>query len=65
VKFSFIINYILGVNIMSNAKRDIIIGLMFITGIAGFISGEFIFSSVFFASAATYTNLLLSRRTKG
>lgn len=50
---------------MSNAKRDIIIGLMFITGIAGFISGEFIFSSVFFASAATYTNLLLSRRTQG
>ncbi|MBL1264784.1 hypothetical protein [Candidatus Methylomicrobium oryzae] len=47
---------------MSNAKRDIIIGLMFISGIAGFISGEFIFSNVFFASAAIYTNMFLNRR---
>lgn len=50
---------------MANAKRDIIIGLMFISGIAGFISGEFIFSNIFFASAAIYSNLFLSRRTNG
>jgi len=50
---------------MSYAKRDIIIGLMFITGIAGFISGEFIFSNIFFATAAIYTNMFLSRRTHG
>lgn len=47
---------------MANAKRDIIIGFMFITGLAGFISGEFIFSNIFFASAAIYTNMFLSRK---
>jgi hypothetical protein len=37
---------------MSNYKLDILVGLLFITGIWGFISGEFIISSALFCSAA-------------
>lgn len=47
---------------MTNKQRDILIGMMFIIGITGFISGEFIVSSVLFASAAIFTNLFLSRK---
>lgn len=47
---------------MNNLKRDLLIGIMFIIGITGFISGEFIVSSVLFASAAIFTNLFLSRK---
>jgi hypothetical protein len=47
---------------MTNKQRDILIGMMFIIGITGFISGEFIVSSVLFASAAIFSNLFLSRK---
>ena len=47
---------------MNNIKRDIVIGLMFLAGIVGFISGEFIFSTMVFASAAIYTNMALNRQ---
>jgi hypothetical protein len=36
--------------------RDILIGLMFIFGITGFISGQFIISSILFAIAAILSN---------
>ena len=43
---------------MSNLHKDILIGLLFITGIWGFVSGEFIVSTVLFASAAIYSNMV-------
>lgn len=46
---------------MNTLHKDILIGLLFIIGMWSFISGEFIFSTVLFASAAIYSNL--SRRT--
>jgi CheY-specific phosphatase CheX len=50
---------------MTNFQRDILIGLMFIIGIFGFIAGEFIISTVVFASAAIFSNMILSRRLHG
>ncbi len=47
---------------MNDLKRDTIIGFMFLTGIFGFISGEFIVSTVLFASAAIYSNIALGRQ---
>jgi hypothetical protein len=43
---------------MNNFQKDILIGLFFIIGILGFISGEFIISTVLFASAAVAGNVL-------
>ena len=43
---------------MSNFNRDIVIGLMFITGIWSFISGQFIISTVLFGAAAIYSNIV-------
>ena len=50
---------------MTDFKRDILIGLIFISGILGFISGEFIVSTVLFASAAIISNVFLNRRLQG
>ena len=47
---------------MNDFKKDLIMGLIFITGIYGFISGEFILSTVLFAGATIYSNILLTRR---
>jgi hypothetical protein len=44
---------------MSNLNKDILIGLLFITGIWSFISGQFIFSTVLFAGAAIYSNMVM------
>lgn len=49
---------------MNNFRKDVIMGLIFITGIYGFISGEFIVSTILFAGAAIYSNIMLSRRAK-
>jgi hypothetical protein len=38
---------------------------MFFVGILGFLSGEFIVSTVMFATAAIFSNMLLSRRLLG
>ncbi|MBF6649228.1 MULTISPECIES: hypothetical protein [unclassified Methylobacter] len=43
---------------MNNFQKDILIGLIFISGILGFISGEFIISTVLFASAAIASNVM-------
>jgi hypothetical protein len=43
---------------MGTLHKDILIGLLFITGIWGFISGEFILSTVLFAGAAIYSNMV-------
>ncbi len=47
---------------MNTFYRDVLIGLMFIVGIIGFISGEFIVSTVLFASAAIFSNVYLNRQ---
>lgn len=46
---------------MTDLQRDILIGLLFAVGILGFISGEFIVSTIMFAAAALLSNMLLSR----
>ena len=51
--------------IMTTFTRDVLIGLMFIVGIVGFISGEFIISTVLFASAAIFSNVHLNRHIYG
>jgi hypothetical protein len=47
---------------MNDFQRDVFIGLMFVTGIFGFISGEFVVSTVVFAAAAIYSNIVLGRQ---
>ena len=50
---------------MTDFQRDILIGLMFVVGILGFLSGEFIVSTIMFGSAAIFSNMLLSRKLLG
>ena len=47
---------------MSDFSKDVFTGLMFLVGILGFISGEFIVSSTLFAAAAISSNVLMTRR---
>jgi CheY-specific phosphatase CheX len=42
---------------MSDLYKDILTGLIFITGLLGFLSGEFIISSALFAAAAIASNV--------
>jgi hypothetical protein len=44
---------------MSALNKDIFIGLLFITGIWSFISGQFVFSTLLFAGAAIYSNMVM------
>ena len=43
---------------MMPMQRDILIGLLFIGGIWCFVSGQFIFSTLFFACSAIYSNMV-------
>jgi hypothetical protein len=47
---------------MNDFYKDILIGAVFITGLVGFISGEFIISSTLFASAAIASNINMNRK---
>jgi CheY-specific phosphatase CheX len=47
---------------MSNLNKDILIGILFLTGLVGFISGEFIISSTLFLVAAIASNINLNRK---
>lgn len=47
---------------MSDFQKDIVTGTVFIIGLLGFISGEFIISSMLFASAAIASNVNLNRK---
>jgi len=47
---------------MNAFQRDILIGLIFILGMFGFMSGEFIVSTVLFASAAVLSNVFSIRK---
>jgi CheY-specific phosphatase CheX len=50
---------------MSQLSKDILIGILFITGLVGFISGEFIISSTLFLASAIASNMNVNRkRTK-
>ncbi|WP_292430400.1 hypothetical protein [Methylobacter sp.] len=50
---------------MSDFYKDILTGTIFLIGLLGFISGEFIISSTLFASAAIASNVNLnSKRVK-
>lgn len=47
---------------MNDFYKDILISAVFISGMIGFISGEFIISSTLFASAAIASNVNLNRK---
>jgi hypothetical protein len=47
---------------MSDLYKDILIGTVFLTGVMGFLSGEFIISSTLFASAAIASNVNMNRK---
>ena len=47
---------------MNDLQKDILTSAVFITGLIGFISGEFIISSTLFASAAIASNVNLNRK---
>jgi len=47
---------------MNDFYKDILTGTVFIIGLLGFISGEFIISSALFAAAAIASNINLNRK---
>ena len=47
---------------MSDFYKDILTGIMFITGLFGFLSGEFIISSALFASATVASNINITHK---
>ena len=47
---------------MSDLYKDLLIGILFIIGLIGFISGEFIISSTLFAVAALASNVNPNRK---
>jgi len=47
---------------MTDLQKDVLIGLIFASGIFGFISGEYIVSTVLFASAAIFSNIRLNHK---
>jgi CheY-specific phosphatase CheX len=48
--------------VMSDFTKDVFTGLIFLVGVLGFISGEFIVSSTLFAATAISSNVLMTRR---
>lgn len=49
---------------MSNLQKDIINGLLFGSGIFGFISGAFIASTVLFGAAAMISNIDVNKQAQ-
>ncbi|MDI1232587.1 MAG: hypothetical protein PSV18_14060 [Methylobacter sp.] len=47
---------------MNDLHKDILTGTVFVIGLVGFISGEFIISSALFALAAIASNVNLNRK---
>ncbi|WP_200875018.1 hypothetical protein [Methylomarinum vadi] len=41
---------------MNILHKDILVGVLFVSGIFGFMSGEFILSTVMFATATVFSN---------
>ncbi len=48
---------------MNDFHKDILTGALFVIGLLGFTSGEFIASSVLFAVAAIASNINLNRKS--
>ncbi|CAD6876680.1 hypothetical protein ACH5Y9_03830 [Methylomonas sp. BW4-1] len=49
---------------MNDLQKDILNGLAFITGVIGFMSGEFILSSALFASTTVASNINVNRKKR-
>jgi|GEM_PF-103548 CheY-specific phosphatase CheX len=49
---------------MTDLQKDILNGLAFITGVIGFLSGEFIISSALFAGTAVASNININRKNQ-
>lgn len=49
---------------MKDLRNDIFTGAVIITGLLGFVSGEFIISSTLFAAAAISSNINLARKSR-
>lgn len=49
---------------MNDLQKDILNGLAFITGVIGFMSGEFIISSALFASTTVASNVNINRKKR-
>ena len=49
---------------MTDFHKDIFVGLLFVIGIFGFISGAFIVSAVVFAVSAIFSNMHLTSRVQ-
>jgi CheY-specific phosphatase CheX len=49
---------------MTSLQKDVLNGLAFITGIIGFMSGEFIISSALFAATAVASNVNMNRKNQ-
>jgi len=49
-------------NTMTDFQKDIFVGLLFVIGILGFISGSFIVSAVVFAVSAMFSNIHFTSR---
>ncbi len=47
---------------MNDLYKDLLIGTVFVIGLLGFISGEFIISSALFACAAIASNVNVNRK---
>jgi len=47
---------------MSDFYKDVLTGVVFMVGLFGFISGEFIISSAMFASSAIASNIRMTRK---
>ena len=47
---------------MNDLQKDILVGLLFVTGIFGFISGAFMVSAVVFGISALFSNIYLTNR---
>jgi hypothetical protein len=47
---------------MNDFQKDILIGVLFISGLLGFLSGEFTLSSALFGSAAIASNINVYRK---
>ena len=49
---------------MNDLNKDVLIGLIFVIGIWSFISGQFVISTVLFAGAAIYSNIVMRAKRK-
>ena len=47
---------------MTDFQQDILVGIVFVTGMLSFISGAFIISAIAFAASATLSNMDLASR---